>query len=161
MSWLVGVFCLFRAQLFILGSAVEIDFRGQNFCLRWFMAVLCFLVLFRLCFCFMFRPFAPKHVFFESLHVRSPFFGFILSVLWFASMPFVFLFFQKGVVTSMPVLAVRPFFLAFFLGVPFQGEAARVFRVDSPSFFVFPFCCVCLRLHTFLDARVGDLTEVG
>ena len=54
-----GVFCRFFAVLLFLGPLFE-KFSGANFCFWVSLLVLCFLVGFGLCFCFMFWRVAPK-----------------------------------------------------------------------------------------------------
>ena len=78
-----GVFCRFFAVLLFLGSLFE-KFSGANFCFWVSVLVVCFLVLFCLCFCFIIWFSLPKMSRKNSLHVGSCFF-------WvFFSLPLVF-----------------------------------------------------------------------
>ena len=71
-------------------------FSGANFCFWVVVLVLCFLVGFCCCFCFIFWSFAPETVWKNSIDVRSGFFsGFVLrlsSLGFFVDAVFVFLF---------------------------------------------------------------------
>ena len=177
-------------------------FSGANFCFWVGLLVLCFLVDFCLCFCFISWRFAPESVWKNSLDVRS-------GVFWGRSLSFFFVrrrrfsrFFLKRYSSGsnrtpphapfclflfsfcvpphlfLPVLAVRPASCVFF-GVPFWapcvfgillvlalrplflgtrgGRGVRVLLVLG--FFFSPSALFCG--YTFLDARVGSLTEVG
>ena len=68
------------------------------------MLVLCFLVGFCYCFCFIFWRFAPETVWKNSFDVRSGFSGFVLSSLGFSPTSFVFFLRHKDqVVTGHPL----------------------------------------------------------
>ena len=62
-----------RSSLF-LRVAFENPFSGASFCFSCLVVASCFLVVFCLCFCFMFRLFAPGHVLENYLDVRSSLF---------------------------------------------------------------------------------------
>ena len=79
---LVRCLCRYLAVLLFLGSLFE-KFSGANFCFWVSLLVLCFLVGFCLCFCFMFWRIAPESVWKNSLDVRSCFLGFVLSYFGF------------------------------------------------------------------------------
>ena len=68
-----GIFCLFFAVL--LRVAVGNQFSGANFCFLASRLVLCFSMVFCMCFCFRFWHFAPETVRKNSLNVRSSVFG--------------------------------------------------------------------------------------
>ena len=141
-------FVVFFAVLLFLGSLLE-KFSGANFCLWVSLLVLCFLVGFCLCFCFMFWQVAPESVWKNSLDVRSGVFWARSLFLWFFSWTSFFAVFLRDtdqVVTghphthlfgfsfslfvSRPRFLFRPFWpcvllLGVSLGVPFW--APRVF----------------------------------
>ena len=72
-------------------------FSGANFCFWVVVLVLCFLVGFCLCFCFIFWRFAPESVWKNSIMSGLVFSGFVLSSLGFlpTSFLFVVVFFER------------------------------------------------------------------
>ena len=79
-----------RSSVF-LRVAFENPFSGANFCFSCLVVASCFLVAFFLCFCFMFRLFAPGHVLENSLDVRSSLFLRVPLRINFRERTFVFL----------------------------------------------------------------------
>ena len=114
-----ALFCCFS----LLGVAVGNKFSGADFCFWVSRLVLYFSMLFCLGFCFRFGISLPKLFRKNSLNVRSSVFGFVLSFLVFRRRHFCFLLRDTAQVVTghtprllSPVLAVRPFFLAFCRG---------------------------------------------
>ena len=78
-----SVFCRFFCRSSRLRVVFLKKFSGANFCFRVLVLVLCFLVGFCLCFCFIFWRFAPETVWKNSIDVRSGFFWVRSLFLWF------------------------------------------------------------------------------
>ena len=133
--------------VFSLRAGVRNPFSGANFCFGCLVVVLCVSVVFYLHVCLFFGFWCPNRFYKNSLHVRFSFLGFVLSVIGFATTTFVFfskrhssgltghhtplhvfgLFLFLAAVVSSPVLAVRPFFLAFCRGAILGPEFFGVF----------------------------------
>ena len=145
-----GVFCRFLSFLSSKGRFLE-KFSGANFCFWVVVLVLCFLVGFCYCFCFISWNFAPETVWKNSLDVRSGAFwgSFSSSFRFFSSTSFFLFFFSRDiaqVVTGHPHTHLFCFFL-FFLCCPAAFVLFRPFWPCVPLlgvFFGVPFWAPCV-----------------
>ena len=172
-------FAVFLSFLLSKGRFLE-KFSGANFCFRVVVLVLCFLVGFCLCFCFIFGVSLPKLSGKNSIDVRSGVFLGSVSFGFFADVVFCFVFFFKRqrsgssrtpprthlffwffsfcvppLLSVPPVLAVRPASWRF-AGVPFW--APGVFGIllgPSEAFFLGREAAT----HTFSRMTGGGLTN--